>query len=388
MEYKLATDSWDENEIKAIQDVILSNRFTMGPKVKEFENRFKDFFGSDFAVMVNSGSSANLIAIASLFFKNENPLKRGDEVIVPSVSWSTSFSPLQQYGLKLKFVDVDLHTLNYNIESLKSSITSKTKLLLGVNLLGNPQDFKKILELKSKFGFYFIEDNCESMGAKYQNKYTGTFGDVGTFSTFYSHHISTMEGGMITTNNEELYNIMLSLRAHGWTRDLPENNLLIKKNNNEFEESFRFILPGYNLRPLEFSGAIGIQQLKKLNNLVDKRRVNANYFVQKFKNDERFIIQREIGESSWFGFSIILQKAINRNLVIKFLEKNLIEVRPIVAGNFLKSESLKYYDYEKPISTENSDKINDLGFFVGNHHFDIKNKIDFFYNKLDEAVRQ
>jgi len=387
MKYELASDTWCNKEIESIQNVIKSNRFTMGPMVKQFELEFKDYFGSKHAVMVNSGSSANLLAVASLFFKKNNPLKRGDEVIVPTVSWSTTYSPLQQYGLKLKFVDVNLETLNYDLDSLKTSISKKTKLVIAVNLLGNPNNYDKILKLKEKFNFYLIEDNCESMGATFNGKYTGTFGEIGTFSSFYSHHISTMEGGIITTNNEELYQLILCLRAHGWTRDLPNKNLLIKKSNLAFEESFRFILPGYNLRPLEFSGAIGIQQLKKLKSFVEIRRENALFFNKIFTNDNRFLIQKEIGESSWFGFSIILNSKFDRNIIIQHLEKNSIQVRPIVAGNFLKSESLKYYDYETPKLTVNSDMINNFGFFVGNHHYNIKDKIQYFYNKLDEAIK-
>jgi len=387
MKYELASDTWCNKEIESIQNVIKSNRFTMGPMVKQFELEFKDYFGSKHAVMVNSGSSANLLAVASLFFKKNNPLKRGDEVIVPTVSWSTTYSPLQQYGLKLKFVDVNLETLNYDLDSLKTSISKKTKLVIAVNLLGNPNNYDKILKLKEKFNFYLIEDNCESMGATFNGKYTGTFGEIGTFSSFYSHHISTMEGGIITTNNEELYQLILCLRAHGWTRDLPNKNLLINKSNLAFEESFRFILPGYNLRPLEFSGAIGIQQLKKLKSFVEIRRENALFFNKIFTNDNRFLIQKEIGESSWFGFSIILNSKFDRNIIIQHLEKNSIQVRPIVAGNFLKSESLKYYDYEAPKLTVNSDMINNFGFFVGNHHYNIKDKIQYFYNKLDEAIK-
>lgn len=388
MKYELASDTWCKKEIESIKKVIKSNRFTMGPMVKDFEENFKDFFGSKFAIMLNSGSSANLLAIACLFYKNENPLKRGDEVIVPTVSWSTTYSPLQQYGLKLKFVDIDLETLNYDIESLKSSISNKTRLVIAVNLLGNPNDFDQILKLKEKYNFYLVEDNCESMGAKFNEKFTGTFGDIGTFSSFYSHHISTMEGGMITTNNEELYQLILSLRAHGWTRDLPKKNLLIEKSKINFEESFRFILPGYNLRPLEFSGAVGIEQLKKLNNLIEIRRNNAEYFKNKFKNDERFLIQKEIGKSSWFGFSLILKKNVNRNQIIQYLENNSIQIRPIVVGNFLKSESLKYYNFESPNSVKNSDRVNDFGFFVGNHHYNIEDKINYLYLKLNESFKQ
>ncbi|MDB2658763.1 aminotransferase class V-fold PLP-dependent enzyme, partial [Flavobacteriaceae bacterium] len=260
MEYKLATSTWDEMEIKAIEEVIKTDKFSMGPKVEEFEKSFAQFFGSKYAVMCSSGSTANLLMVAALFFSKKPKLKAGDEIIVPAVSWSTTFFPLQQYGLKLKFVDIDLKTLNYNLDDLESAVSSKTKAIMVVNLLGNSNDFNKINSIIENKDIVIIEDNCESMGAKFDNKFCGTHGLMGTFSTFFSHHMATMEGGMVLTDDEEYYHILLCLRAHGWTRNLPHKNHVADKSDNWFEESFRFVLPGYNVRPLEMSGAIGIEQ--------------------------------------------------------------------------------------------------------------------------------
>ena len=383
MRYELASSTWGEEEIESINKVVQSGNFTMGKNVREFEKQFASFFNSKYCVMVNSGSSANLIAIASLFFKKDSPLKIGDEVIVPSVSWATTYHPLNQYGLKLKFVDIDINTLNYDLKKLEGAISINTKAIIAVNLLGNSNDFKKINEFIQGKNILLIEDNCESMGAKFNSKYTGTYGILGTFSGFFSHHISTMEGGMILTDNEELYHIMLSLRAHGWTRDLPTNNHLVKKEVNPFYESFRFILPGYNLRPLEFSGAIGIEQLKKLPSFINSRRKNAEYFLQKFKKSD-FILQREIGESSWFGFSLIMKdQTISREKIINKLIEKKIDVRPIVSGNFVKNEVIKYYNYEVFSDLINSERLDKFGFFVGNHHYDIKPKIDYLHKVLN-----
>jgi CDP-4-dehydro-6-deoxyglucose reductase, E1 len=383
MKYKLASSTWGEEEIESINKVIQSGNFTMGDKVREFEKHFASFFNSKYCVMVNSGSSANLIATGAFFFKKNNPLKIGDEVIVPAVSWATTYHPLNQYGLKLKFVDIDIDTLNYDLKKLESAINKETKAIIAVNLLGNSNDFKKINNLIKGKNIYLIEDNCESMGAKFDSKYTGTFGIVGTFSGFFSHHISTMEGGMVLTNNEEIYHIMLSLRAHGWTRDLPKKNKLIEKEKNAFNESFRFILPGYNLRPLEFSGAIGIEQLKKLPLFIDSRRRNAKYFIKKF-SQSNFKTQKEIGQSSWFGFSLIIEnEKIKRDKIINLLIKNNIDVRPIVSGNFVKNEVISYYDYEVFQDLKNSEYLDSYGFFVGNHHYDITDKINHLYNILN-----
>ena len=223
--YPLAESSWGEEEIQANKKVIESNIFSMGQYVKQFEDDFAKFFGSKYAIMVNSGSSANLVAIAASFYTKNPYLKRGDEVIVPAVSWSTTYYPLQQYGLKCKFVDVDIDTLNFDIEALKEAITDNTKAIFAVNLLGNPNDFETIESMIKDKNILLIEDNCESMGAKQNGKYTGTFGKMGTFSTFFSHHMATMEGGVVVTDDKELYHVMLTLRAHGWTRNLRKKIL-------------------------------------------------------------------------------------------------------------------------------------------------------------------
>jgi CDP-6-deoxy-D-xylo-4-hexulose-3-dehydrase len=381
MHYELASSSWDNKELEAIQAVIKTDNYTMGDCVKQFEIDFAKFTQNKYCVMVNSGSSANLLAIAALFYKKEKPLKRGDEVIVPAVSWATTYYPLYQYGLKLKFVDVDLETLNFNIEELRKAVTDKTRLIFAVNLLGNPNDFDEINNIIKGKNIYLLEDNCESLGGLYKNKQLGSIGLMGTYSTFFSHHMATMEGGLIGTDDEELYHLLLSLRSHGWTRHLPKENKLCVKLDFSFDESFRFILPGYNVRPIEMMGAIGIEQLKKLPDFLKYRRKNAEYFQKLFKDDSRFIIQREIETSSWFGFSFIIKdKNLKREDIIKKLTKANIDTRPIVAGNFARKEVVKWFDYEIFGSLKNADAIDKYGFFVGNHQFDIQDKLDYLYD--------
>ena len=384
MEYKLATSTWGKEEINAIQEVIDTDKFSMGPKVEEYEKQFASFFGSKYGVMCSSGSTANLLMVASLFFSKNPKLQAGDEIIVPAVSWSTTYFPLQQYGLNLKFVDIDIDTLNYNLVDLESAITSKTKAIMIVNLLGNSNDFNVINGLIKDKDIVVIEDNCESMGAKLDGKFTGTFGLMGTFSSFFSHHIATMEGGMVLTDDEEYYHILLCLRAHGWTRNLPEKNHVANKSDDWFEESFRFVLPGYNVRPLEMSGAIGIEQLKKLPSFIDKRRENAEVFIKLFKNDDRFIIQKEIGESSWFGFSLIINdKSISRKSIIKLLGENNIDCRPIVTGNFTRNDVMKYFNYSIHNNLDNADKLHDHGLFVGNSHADLTKELHYLKRILE-----
>lgn len=381
--YSLASSTWDEKELNAINEVIKSDIFTMGKKVAQFEQDFAKFVGSKYAVMTSSGSTANLIATAALFYTKNSKLQRGDEVIVPAVSWSTTYYPLHQYGLKLKFVDVDLETLNYDLEALKSAISDQTKMIMCVNLLGNPNDFDIIKAIIGNKNIILLEDNCESMGAEYKGKQAGTFGIMGTFSTFYSHHMATMEGGFVVTDDEELYHILLCLRAHGWTRNLPKDNLVAPKSDDWFSESFRFVLPGYNVRPVEMSGAIGIEQLKKLPNFLKHRRENAKLFSKYFANHPDFIMQKEIGSSSWFGFSLIIrpESKLKRADIIKLLEANNIEYRPIATGDFTQNEVIKYFDYEIHGELKNAKYLQENGFFVGNHQVDISTQIELF-NKV------
>jgi CDP-6-deoxy-D-xylo-4-hexulose-3-dehydrase len=275
--YSLASSTWDEHEYGAIQKVIDSDMFTMGAKVAEYEKDFATFFGSNYALMVSSGSTANLLMIAALFFTKNSDLKlqRGDEIIVPVVSWSTTYFPLQQYGLKVKFVDIDRNTLNIDLDKLSAAITDKTKAILSVNLLGNPNDYERMQDIIGERNIFILEDNCESMSASLKGKQAEIFGVMGTFSSFFSHHIATMEGGCIITDDEELYHVLLCIRAHGWTRNLPKfNQVNGEKSDDPFEESFKFMLLGYNARTLEMSGALGIEQLK--NHLIllplDKKR--------------------------------------------------------------------------------------------------------------------
>jgi dTDP-4-amino-4,6-dideoxygalactose transaminase len=381
MNYMLASSTWDQNEYAAIQRVVESDMFTMGKEVAQYEKDFADFFGAKHALMVSSGSTANLLMIASLFFtKNAKyKLKRGDEVIVPAVSWSTTYFPLQQYGLKVKFVDIDRQTLNMDLDKLEAAITDKTRAILSVNLLGNPNDFARMNNIIADRDIFILEDNCESMGATINGKQAGTFGVMGTFSSFFSHHIATMEGGCVVTDDEELYHILLCIRAHGWTRNLPKfNKVTGEKSDDVFEESFKFVLPGYNVRPLEMSGALGIEQLKKLPSFIGKRRDNAKLFQSLFADHPFIEIQKETGASSWFGFSLILNEnaPYSRAELVKKLMDNGIECRPIVTGNFLKNTGvLEYFDYEVSGTLEASEYLDEHGLFVGNHQNDIKDNI-------------
>jgi len=382
MKYSLSNDTWDIQEIEAAHKVIDSRYFTIGENVKQYEKEFASTFGAKYAVMSNSGSSANLIAMAALLYSGR--MNRGDEVLVTAVSWSTTYFPISQMGFKLRLVDIDKDTLNIDIDALEAAITIKTKAIMAVNLLGNPNNFSLIQKICKKYNLILLEDNCESMGAKYNGKFTGTFGLIGSFSTYFSHHLCTMEGGMNVTDDEELYHYMLSIRSHGWTRNLPYDSSVYKKTDDPFYESFNFIMPGFNVRPLEIEAATGIEQLKKLNGFIDQRRKNAKLFKSRIQSETALITQKETGVSSWFGFAVTIPEEIKgkRDIYISALRDADIEVRPIVAGNFARQKALQYLDYSISGELKNADYIHDNGFFVGNHSIDMEETIDYLINVL------
>lgn len=385
IKYSLANDTWGEEERRAIERVLASNLFSMGENVAKAEMMAAEYFGTKYAIMSSSGSAANLLAVAAMVYSGR--LDKGNEILVPAVSWSTTYFPLEQMGLKIRLVDIDRKTLNIDIGKIEEAITPNTKGILAVNLLGNPNDFDALCSLCDKYDLVLMEDNCESMGAIYKGRMAGSFGVFGTYSTFFSHHLCTMEGGFTVTDDEELYHYMLSIRAHGWTRNLPENSALHTKNANPFYESFCFVVPGFNLRPLEMEGATGIEQFKKLDRFIAQRRRNADYFRKVIGTDERFYLQEEIGESSWFGFAMILRESDleKRDRIVAHLRDNGIETRPIVAGNFARQPVFNKLDATVSGTLTNADHIHDNGFFVGNHSIDMAEQIDYLKKVLEQV---
>lgn len=374
MNYKLSYSTWSQEEREAILDVVNSDQMTMGAKVKEFEKSFADWIGSKYAVMVNSGSSANLLALSSLFYKEENPLRRGDEIILPALSWSTTCAPAHQCGLLSSFVDIDFGTLNLSPFEVSRCVTPRTKAIMLVNTLGNPAYLDWFESFCKGKKYYLIEDNCESLGAVCKGRKAGTFGICGTHSFFFSHHMCTGEGGMITTDDEEIYHILLSLRSHGWKRELPDYV-------DSFQNRYNFILPGYNLRPMEIQGAVGLIQLSKLDGFLEERRKNAKHFLGCFW-ESSFDLQLEYERSSWFGFVLLCEEGKRERYIEKMNEAG-IEVRPVIAGNFTRQKTIKHMEYVIRGGLPNSGTVDRCGFYVGNAHFDITDKIDYLAEVLN-----
>ena len=380
--YALSPNSFSNKDIIEGVKILLSKRITMGEITKKFEKEFAKFIGSKYALMVNSGSSANLLATFALVNPiKKNRLKSGDECLIPSLCWSTSLWPIVQAGLKPKFVDIDPKTLNISLPDLKKKITKKTKAIMGVHILGNSTDMDELMDLVKKNKLYLIEDTCESLGSSFKKKYLGNFGDFGTYSFYYSHQITAGEGGMIICNNKQNYEIIHSLRSHGWDRGLVSN-----KNN------FNFINSGFNLRPLEISAAIGFNQFKKLNQFKKIRSYNRIKIIENlkksknWKNQFSFIDPIKKLDPSWFGLPILINKKYlnKKNKFLSYLNKNGIETRPIISGNFLNQPSIKLYKLNsKKEEFKGAQEIEDRGFFIGIHVNKITEKeLKLLENKL------
>jgi CDP-6-deoxy-D-xylo-4-hexulose-3-dehydrase len=379
----LASSTWADQEVAAIQRVIASNRYTMGEEVVAFEREFAAFHKERFAVMVNSGSSANLLAIAGLVYHPDVDLQPGDTVLVPTVSWSTTYFPLQQLGLKLRFVDIDRSTLNIDPAKLRDAITPEVKAVFCVNLLGNSCHYEQIAATCAANNIFFLEDNCEALGGRYGDSLLGALGMCGTFSTYFSHHICTMEGGLVVTDDQTLYRTMLALRSHGWVREQDADSHL-SIDADDFTRQFRFVLPGYNLRPTEMQAAVGREQLKKLPEFIRVRRENAALFRELITPIAGICLQEEIGESAWFGFSLLLEGSLSgrRAEVVAALIQQGIECRPIVAGNFLNNPAVDYLDYSVAQGAAEADYVDSNGLFVGNQHLPLEAELQLLADVL------
>ncbi len=389
MSYRLSTSSWDDQERAAVIRVLDSGQITMGLEVQRFEEALAHYLGARHAVATNSGSSANLLAVASLFYRTESAISPGDEVIVPAVGWSTTYSPLQQLGLTPVLVDVDAETLCIDCSAVAGAITNRTRAIMAVNLLGNVADFGRLESLCSERGIHLIEDNCEAMGATYRGRQAGSLGDIGTLSFYYSHHMTTGEGGAVITDDDELADIVRCLRAHGWTRDLSADSHLASKSVEPFYDLFRFVLPGYNVRPTEFVGATGLVQLEKLDQMLDVRRSNASRVLKIVAQQDDLVTQQSTpgGTHSWFGFPLLIKKEsqVERQTLVRILAANGIEVRPIVAGNFALSESLAWSKHEVAGSLPVANWVHQQGFFVGNCANDLSQELRHLRTALDAA---
>ena len=382
--YPLLSNAFTKSDINSGIKVLSSKYITMSKETKNFERHFAKKLDCKYALMTNSGSSANLLAVSAIInplFKNK--LKPGDEVLIPAVCWSTSLWPIIQNNLKPVFVDVELDTFNISINDLKKKITSKTKAIMCVHVLGTSTNLSQIKKLTNKKNIILIEDTCESLGAKFNDKFLGTFGEFGTFSFYYSHQITSGEGGMIVCNNVKNYNIIKSLRSHGWSRETAFHNIY-KKKFKKLDDRFLFINSGYNLRPTDIQAAIAYNQFKRLNKFITTRNYNRKKIIDKVKNNKKwnnqfyFINHSKQIKPSWFGLPILIDKKYTKKKkkFLNHLTRRGIENRPILSGNFTNQPATKMYNLNnKKLVFTNAQKVEDLGFFIGLHTQKITNKV-------------
>ena len=373
--YSLLDDAFSKKDLAEGVKVILSKKITMSKITSQFEKEFAKSIGSKFAVMVNSGSSANLLAVfAACNLLRKNRFIPGDEAIIPAVLWSTSLWPLVQAGLKPVFVDIDPSTLNADIKLLISKITSRTKLIMAIHVLGNSTDIETLRKICVKKKIILIEDTCESLGSKFKNKNLGTFGDFGTYSFYYSHQITSGEGGMVTCNTLDDYKILYSLRAHGWARGI--NSIKSKKKIGNLNKDFVFINSGFNLRPTDIAAAMAFNQFKRLKTLMKIRDDNRTKIIDKLLKSSNWSRQFDFINAapnvspSWFGLPILIsEKFVNcKNKFLKYLNQKGIETRPIISGNFMNQPCVKLYKLnENNEKFVNAQLIDDRGFFIGLH---------------------
>ena len=375
MRIPLNASTFDSEEIEAACEVLRSGRLTMGRLCAEFESAFAGYLGVEHALFVNSGSSANLLAFFAL--ANHDVPKRaakrrltpGAEVIVPAVTWSTTIWPIVQAGGVPVLVDSNPETLQMDPEAAAEAISDRTVAICPVHVLGNAVSMQPTLELAAKHSLWVIEDTCEALGTRHNGQLTGTFGDVATFSFFFSHHITTIEGGMIATDDDELAELCRALRAHGWSRHL-KNRGAVEARHPEIDPRYLFVNTGFNLRPTEINAAFGIHQLAKLERFNRRRVEIAEAWRAGFEElRDRFVPMRitEGTEATWFGFPVLCRDRETRAGLKAHLERNGIETRPIICGNMARQPAMERIEHRVAGELRGADRVMDCGLYWGSH---------------------
>ena len=360
----LVKDTINENDIKKLIGWLETNpRLTKGDLTIELERVWSEWLGVKYSVYVNSGSSANLAAIYSLILSGR---LKNNKIIVPAVSWVTTVSPAIQLGLEPIMCDCNKNNLGLDIENLKEIIEKeKPSSLILVHVLGFSNDMDEIMKLCSANDIIVIEDTCESIGSSLDGKKLGSIGDLGTFSFYFGHHISTIEGGMITTNDEKLYNLLLSIRSHGWDRDLsPETQkkLRDKHNISDFRALYTFYYPGFNLRSTDLQAFIGMIQMDRIDEIVRVRERNFQLYHELIQNNEWKISPIENSYTSNFAYPIITDKL---DELVDELHKNNIECRPLICGSIARQPF--WYERFGETDTPNADWLHNNGLYVPNN---------------------
>jgi CDP-6-deoxy-D-xylo-4-hexulose-3-dehydrase len=357
---------YDESEVEAVLKTLLAGQVSFGKKVKEFEENFASYIGQKFAVAVNSGSSANLLALLTLLESGE--IKRGDKVIVPASTFITAATPIVQLGLIPLFVDVETSSYNIDPEEIEKA-ASKAKAVIVVHSLGNPAKISEIKRVARKFKLKIIEDCCEAHGAEIGGQKVGSFGDLATFSFFVAHNITMGEGGLVLTNNEDYVRILKSLRDFG-RAEQSKGRFQVDSSFGEYDSRYLFERLGYNFRLTEMQAAFGLEQLKKLDKLNNIRRQNARFYTENLKKFSEFLdLPQENGFHTYYAYPVTIKETagFERKELVEYLEKNGIETRPFFAGFIPEQPAFKNQRYLLSGKMSSSRLIKEKSFFIGVH---------------------
>jgi len=387
LSWSLINDNITEKDKQAVIDFLSQEgvRLTQGNKVKEFEKAWSDWLGVKHSIFVNSGASANYIMTAIV-----RDVKGTGEVIVPPLGWVSDVAPIINLGMTPVFVDIDMRSLAITAKNIENAITPKTKAIVLVHALGFNGLSKEILNLAEKHDLMLIEDCCESHGVQFQNKKVGTFGDISNFSFYFGHHITTIEGGMVCTNNDDLYDLAKMYRSHGMTRDARLS--VRKKYEKEYPELnplFTFAVPGFNLRSTEINAVIGLEQLPRLDVIIKKRSDNLKIWLENLC-DDTFYTDFILDGSSNFSLPLILRDDDHDifSKVCQYLSDQKIEFRKGTAGggNQTNQPYLKNYDYQICGSLTNVEHVHNFGLYVGNHTELKKEQIELLAHQINDIT--
>lgn len=397
---------FDEQEILEMTEAVLDGWWTEGRFTKEFEEKLANFLGLKFCSLVNSGSSANLLvltALTSFRIPEEKRLKKGDEVITTAASFPTTINPIIQNGLMPVFVDVELGNYNAKLENIKNAVSKKTKAIFLAHTLGNPYEVEELKNFCDKNNLWLIEDNCDALGSKYNGKLTGTFGHLSTLSFYPAHHITMGEAGAVLTNDSLLNKIVRSLRD--WGRDCfcptGRDNTCTKRFEQQhgdlpagYDHKYVYSEIGYNLKTTDLQAALGLAQLNKLQQFIQKRKENFNYLYQALKKfDDKFILPAwdKKSEPSWFGFLLTIKDGagFERKDLLKFLESKKIHTRLLFAGNIIRQPYFKNYkiDYRVSGDLKNTDKVMNDTFWIGVYPGINKEMLGFVIKSFKEFLK-
>jgi len=357
-----------------------SKRFTQFTNVADFERAFAKWQGCRYCVYVNSGSSANLLLINSA--KEHFKWEDGAEVVVPAVTWPTTITPVLQSGLTPVFVDANLTDLSLDYEKVRSSITPKTRAIFVTHLLGFPSNIAKLREIVSDKNIVILEDCCESQGAQLNGAKVGNLGLAGTFSFYWGHHMTTVEGGMLCTDNEVIYKLFLLKRSHGLARELPKVcHAELRNRYKDIDFNFLFLTDGFNFRNTEFNAVLGLAQLPRIDEFIAMRNKNYSFFLDICGKYRDHLVLLDIAGGSSFVLPFLFRNREYKSSFQELIRKAGIESRPLISGNLLRQPFLnKYYN---ATDYPNADFIHENAFYIGNNQFVDESRLDVLASLMD-----